>query len=82
MTRAQFVVMMITGLIVLMLIVCCSRWQSSPDVFIPKDRSNDLEAISRVIQEARHFIYISIIDYLPLLSRNAHRLEPLHLCQS
>ncbi|XP_041803865.1 inactive phospholipase D5-like [Chelmon rostratus] len=46
---------------------------SSPDVFIPKDRSNDLEAISRVIQEARHFIYISIIDYLPLLSRNAHR---------
>lgn len=51
--------------------------QSSPDVFIPKDRSSDLEAISRVIQEARHFIYISIIDYLPLLSRNAHRLEPL-----
>ncbi|XP_034753574.1 inactive phospholipase D5-like isoform X1 [Etheostoma cragini] len=46
---------------------------SSPDVFIPKDRSSDLEAISRVIQEARHFIYISIIDYLPLLSRNAHR---------
>ncbi|XP_070834511.1 inactive phospholipase D5-like isoform X1 [Chaetodon trifascialis] len=46
---------------------------SSPDVFIPKDRSNDLEAISRVIQEARHFIYISITDYLPLLSRNAHR---------
>ncbi|XP_044069339.1 inactive phospholipase D5-like isoform X2 [Siniperca chuatsi] len=46
---------------------------SSPDVFIPKDRSNDLEAISRVIQEARHYIYISIIDYLPLLSSNAHR---------
>ncbi|XP_031171978.1 inactive phospholipase D5-like isoform X1 [Sander lucioperca] len=46
---------------------------SSPDVFIPKDRSSDLEAISRVIQEARHFIYISIIDYLPLLSHNAHR---------
>ncbi|XP_018550790.1 inactive phospholipase D5 [Lates calcarifer] len=46
---------------------------SSPDVFIPKDRSSDLEAISWVIQEARHFIYISIIDYLPLLSSNAHR---------
>ncbi|XP_068597743.1 inactive phospholipase D5-like [Brachionichthys hirsutus] len=46
---------------------------SSPDVFIPKDRSNDLEAISRVIQEARHFIYISVIDYLPLLSRRAQR---------
>ncbi|XP_056252264.1 inactive phospholipase D5-like isoform X2 [Seriola aureovittata] len=46
---------------------------SSPDVFIPKDRSSDLEAISWVIQEARHFIYISIIDYLPLLSSNAHK---------
>ncbi|XP_033955926.1 inactive phospholipase D5-like isoform X2 [Pseudochaenichthys georgianus] len=43
---------------------------SSPDFFIPKHRSSDLEAISRVIQEARQFIYISIIDYLPLLSRN------------
>ncbi|KAI3362775.1 hypothetical protein L3Q82_001828 [Scortum barcoo] len=46
---------------------------SSPDVFIPKHRSNDLEAITRVIQEARHFIYISIIDYLPLLSSSAQR---------
>ncbi|KAM9364980.1 inactive phospholipase D5-like [Pholidichthys leucotaenia] len=46
---------------------------SSPDVFIPKDRSRDLEAISRVIQEARHFIYISITDYLPLLSNGTHR---------
>ncbi|KAK2921673.1 inactive phospholipase D5-like isoform X2 [Channa argus] len=46
---------------------------SSPDVFLPRDRSSDLEAISRVIQEANHFIYISIIDYLPLLSRSAHR---------
>ncbi|XP_035800853.2 inactive phospholipase D5-like isoform X1 [Amphiprion ocellaris] len=46
---------------------------SSPDVFIPKDRSTDLEAISRVIQEARHFIYISITDYLPLLGSRTHR---------
>ncbi|XP_047459909.1 inactive phospholipase D5-like isoform X2 [Mugil cephalus] len=46
---------------------------SSPDVLIPKDRSNDLEAISRVIQEARHFIYISITDYLPLLDSSSHR---------
>ncbi|XP_071336246.1 inactive phospholipase D5-like [Trachinotus anak] len=44
---------------------------SSPDVFIPKDRSSDLEAISWVIQEAHHFIYISITDYLPLLSSNS-----------
>uniref|UniRef100_A0A3P9N4W4 Inactive phospholipase D5-like n=1 Tax=Poecilia reticulata TaxID=8081 RepID=A0A3P9N4W4_POERE len=41
---------------------------SSPDVFITKDRSSDLEAISAVIQQARHFIYISTIDYLPLLN--------------
>ncbi|XP_034408260.1 inactive phospholipase D5-like [Cyclopterus lumpus] len=46
---------------------------SSPDVLIPKHRSSDLEAISSVIQEAHHFLYISIIDYLPLLNRNAHR---------
>ncbi|XP_056148155.1 inactive phospholipase D5-like [Lampris incognitus] len=46
---------------------------SSPDVFIPKDRSSDLEAISRVIQEAHHFIYISITDYLPLLQNSAHK---------
>ncbi|XP_053188712.1 inactive phospholipase D5-like [Scomber japonicus] len=46
---------------------------ASPDVFIPKDRSNDLEAISRVIKEANHFIYISIIDYLPLVSSTADR---------
>uniref|UniRef100_A0A8C7YF58 PLD phosphodiesterase domain-containing protein n=1 Tax=Oryzias sinensis TaxID=183150 RepID=A0A8C7YF58_9TELE len=46
---------------------------SSPDVFIPKDRSSDLEAISRVIQEARRFIYISITDYLPLNADNAQR---------
>ncbi|XP_075932056.1 inactive phospholipase D5-like [Anarhichas minor] len=46
---------------------------TSPDDFIPKHRTNDLEAISRVIQEARHFLYISIIDYLPLFNRNADR---------
>ncbi|XP_017288473.1 inactive phospholipase D5 isoform X2 [Kryptolebias marmoratus] len=44
---------------------------SSPDAFIPKDRSSDLEAISRVIQQARHFIYISINDYLPLVRSNS-----------
>lgn len=56
------------------LILC---WQSSPDVFIPKHRSSDLEAIARVIQEANHFIYISITDYLPLIGRNTSRLEQI-----
>ncbi|XP_029031715.1 inactive phospholipase D5-like [Betta splendens] len=46
---------------------------SSPDVFLPSDRTSDLEAISRVIQEAQRFIYISIIDYLPLLNSSSHR---------
>lgn len=46
---------------------------TSPDVFIPKDRSSDLEAISRVIMDARHFIYISITDYLPLFGINSNR---------
>nr|XP_057914820.1 inactive phospholipase D5-like isoform X2 [Doryrhamphus excisus] len=46
---------------------------TSPDAFIPKDRSSDLEAISRVIKDARHFIYISITDYLPLLNTSVYR---------
>ncbi|KAM4599059.1 inactive phospholipase D5 isoform 1-T1 [Fundulus diaphanus] len=45
---------------------------SSPDVFIPKDRSSDLEAISSVIRGASHFIYISVIDYLPLLRMESY----------
>ncbi|XP_072293172.1 inactive phospholipase D5-like [Eucyclogobius newberryi] len=46
---------------------------TSPDVFIPKHRSSDLEAISRVILEARRFIYISIPDYLPLFGMTSNR---------
>ncbi|XDV51032.1 hypothetical protein PO909_019988 [Leuciscus waleckii] len=43
---------------------------SSPDVFCPKDRMKDIEAIKSVIQEAKTFIYISIPDYLPMLNRS------------
>ncbi|KAK7148009.1 hypothetical protein R3I93_012347 [Phoxinus phoxinus] len=43
---------------------------SSPDVFCPKDRVKDIEAIKSVIQEAKTFIYISIPDYLPMLNRS------------
>ncbi|XP_049591108.1 inactive phospholipase D5 isoform X1 [Syngnathus scovelli] len=46
---------------------------TSPDVFIPKDRSSDLEAISWVIKDARRFVYISVTDYLPLLNSSAYR---------
>uniref|UniRef100_A0A3Q2QBV0 Phospholipase D family member 5 n=1 Tax=Fundulus heteroclitus TaxID=8078 RepID=A0A3Q2QBV0_FUNHE len=45
---------------------------SSPAAFIPKDRSSDLEAISSVISGASHFIYISVIDYLPLLRMESY----------
>ncbi|XP_028324712.1 inactive phospholipase D5 [Gouania willdenowi] len=48
-------------------------FSTSPDVLIPRDRSSDMEAISRVIGEARDFIYISITDYLPLLGRRNNR---------
>lgn len=64
------------------LLLCfLSYRQSSPDVFIPKHRSSDLEAISRVIQDAQHFIYISIIDYLPLLNVSAYRSAGEHPCR-
>ncbi|XP_055083356.1 inactive phospholipase D5-like isoform X2 [Periophthalmus magnuspinnatus] len=46
---------------------------ASPDAFSPKDRSSDLEAISKVIQDAQRFIYISITDYLPLFGMNSNR---------
>ncbi|KAK2896286.1 hypothetical protein Q8A67_010774 [Cirrhinus molitorella] len=43
---------------------------SSPDVFCPKERTKDLEAINRVIQGAETFIYISVTNYLPMLNRS------------
>ncbi|XP_030628124.1 inactive phospholipase D5 [Chanos chanos] len=45
---------------------------SSPDVFCPKDRTRDIDAIFRVIQEAKKFLYISITDYLPLINNSPH----------
>ncbi|XP_076872225.1 inactive phospholipase D5 isoform X2 [Brachyhypopomus gauderio] len=44
---------------------------SSPDLFCPKDRTRDIDAIFHVIQEAEKFIYISMMDYLPLLNNGA-----------
>ncbi|XP_061078961.1 inactive phospholipase D5-like [Conger conger] len=46
---------------------------SSPDLFCPKDRTRDIDAVHRVILEARRFIYVSITDYLPLVRRGARR---------
>ncbi|XP_056122994.1 inactive phospholipase D5 isoform X1 [Rhinichthys klamathensis goyatoka] len=42
---------------------------ASPDLFCPKGRSRDIDAIRHVIREAKRFIYISVTDYLPLVNR-------------
>ncbi|KAL4640824.1 inactive phospholipase D5 [Arapaima gigas] len=46
---------------------------SSPDTFCPKDRTRDIDAIFRVMQDAKKFIYVSITDYLPLINKSPHR---------
>ncbi|XP_028265446.1 inactive phospholipase D5 [Parambassis ranga] len=43
---------------------------TSPELFCPKDRTRDVDAISQVIQSAKTFIFISVTDYLPLVSRS------------
>ncbi|XP_060773126.1 inactive phospholipase D5 [Neoarius graeffei] len=47
-------------------------FSSSPNIFCPKDRTTDIEAIFRVIQDAKRFVCISMTDYLPLLSSRSH----------
>lgn len=42
--------------------------QTSPELFCPKYRTKDLDAIHQVIQTAKTFVFISVTDYLPLLS--------------
>ncbi|XP_074521488.1 inactive phospholipase D5 isoform X1 [Halichoeres trimaculatus] len=42
---------------------------TSPDLFCAKDRTRDVDAIFQVIQSAKTFIFISVTDYLPLVSR-------------
>ncbi|XP_040892480.1 inactive phospholipase D5 isoform X2 [Toxotes jaculatrix] len=43
---------------------------TSPDLFCPKDRTSNVDAIYQVIQSAKKFIFISVTDYLPLVSRS------------
>lgn len=43
--------------------------QASPELFCAKDRTRDVDAISQVIQTAKTFVFISVTDYLPLVSR-------------
>uniref|UniRef100_A0A3Q1BR80 PLD phosphodiesterase domain-containing protein n=1 Tax=Amphiprion ocellaris TaxID=80972 RepID=A0A3Q1BR80_AMPOC len=41
---------------------------TSPEIFCAKDRTRDVDAIYQVIQSAKTFIFISVTDYLPLVS--------------
>ncbi|KAI7807630.1 inactive phospholipase D5 isoform X3 [Triplophysa rosa] len=43
---------------------------TSPELFCPKGRSRDIDAIRHLIREARRFVYISVTDYLPLVNRS------------
>ncbi|KAM4597502.1 inactive phospholipase D5-like, partial [Polymixia lowei] len=43
---------------------------TSPELFCPKDRTRDIDAIHHVIQSAKTFIYICVTDYLPLVKRS------------
>nr|XP_050851450.1 5'-3' exonuclease PLD3-like isoform X4 [Vespula vulgaris] len=40
---------------------------SSPPPFSPSGRSNDIDAILHCIEKAEKFIYISVMDYFPLI---------------
>ncbi|XP_077575235.1 inactive phospholipase D5 [Stigmatopora nigra] len=42
---------------------------ASPDIFCAKERTGDVDAIYQVMQSAKAFIFISVTDYLPLVSR-------------
>ena len=44
---------------------CVSLFQSSPPAFCPKGRTNDIDAILDVMDKAKKFINIAVMDYLP-----------------
>ncbi|XP_073333440.1 inactive phospholipase D5 [Pagrus major] len=43
---------------------------TSPELFCAKDRTRDVDAIYQVVQSAKTFIFISVTDYLPLVTRS------------
>lgn len=42
--------------------------QNSPKLLCPKDRTLDTDAIYSVVDNAEHFIYIAVMDYLPIVN--------------
>ncbi|XP_069092660.1 inactive phospholipase D5 [Pleurodeles waltl] len=43
---------------------------NSPKSFCPTDRVTDVDAIFSVIDDAQRFIYVSVMDYMPLVVNN------------
>lgn len=47
--------------------------QNSPKLFCPKNRSFDIDAIYSVIDDAKQYVYIAVMDYLPISSTSTKR---------
>ncbi|XP_031822831.1 inactive phospholipase D5 isoform X3 [Sarcophilus harrisii] len=46
---------------------------NSPKVFCPKNRSFDIDAIYSVIDDAKEFVFIAVMDYLPVSNTSTKR---------
>ncbi|XP_048259927.1 5'-3' exonuclease PLD3-like isoform X1 [Haliotis rufescens] len=46
---------------------------SSPPQFCPEGRTVDIEAIIAVIRAARRFVYVAVMDYLPMIAYSTPR---------
>ncbi|XDB58478.1 hypothetical protein AB1E18_011891 [Capra hircus] len=46
---------------------------NSPKLFCPKNRSFDIDAIYSVIDDAKQYVYIAVMDYLPISSTSTKR---------
>uniref|UniRef100_A0A5F8H3Y7 Phospholipase D family member 5 n=1 Tax=Monodelphis domestica TaxID=13616 RepID=A0A5F8H3Y7_MONDO len=46
---------------------------NSPKVFCPKNRSFDIDAIYSVIDDAKEFVFIAVMDYLPISNTSTKR---------
>uniref|UniRef100_A0A287D1U9 Phospholipase D family member 5 n=1 Tax=Ictidomys tridecemlineatus TaxID=43179 RepID=A0A287D1U9_ICTTR len=47
--------------------------KNSPKLFCPKNRSFDIDAIYSVIDDAKQYVYIAVMDYLPISSTSTKR---------
>uniref|UniRef100_G1SWQ6 Phospholipase D family member 5 n=1 Tax=Oryctolagus cuniculus TaxID=9986 RepID=G1SWQ6_RABIT len=54
---------------------------NSPKLFCPKNRSFDIDAIYSVIDDAKQYVYIAVMDYLPISSTSTKRSVSTHPLQ-